>query len=108
MVKRLQPSYAARSMRNPNVAVLLLRVRQLHRLTIAQVAELAGISVGMLSMLEHGKRRPSVVVAEHLADAYKLPPYAREMLLAEAIEGVGKDWRNRPTRDGRGFPGLPW
>jgi transcriptional regulator with XRE-family HTH domain len=86
-----RPSYAARSMLNPDVAVFLRRVRQLHGLTGAQAARLAGISPGMLSMLEHGKRRPSVVVAERIADAYKIPHDARGLLMAEAIEGAGKD-----------------
>lgn len=87
------PSCAARAMLNPNVAVFLARVRQLHGLTIEQAAGLAGISTGMLSMLEHGKRRPSVVVAERLIAAYKIPDSACGLLMGEAIPGVGKDWR---------------
>jgi transcriptional regulator with XRE-family HTH domain len=87
------PSYAARAMLNPNVAVFLAKVRELHGLTLDQAAGLAGISTGMLSMLEHGKRRPSVVVALRLAEAYKIPDSARGLLLDEAIPGVGKDWR---------------
>lgn len=35
-----------------------------HRLTLAQVAKKLGISAGMVSMLENGKRRPSAAVAE--------------------------------------------
>jgi transcriptional regulator with XRE-family HTH domain len=82
---------AHRSMANPNVAVFLLRVRKMHGLSQARAAKLAGISVGMLSMLEHGKRRPSIVVAEQLAEAYRIPLDARSMLMAEALPGVGKD-----------------
>jgi transcriptional regulator with XRE-family HTH domain len=87
------PSYAARSMLNPKVAVFLLQVRQLHGLSLERAARLAGISTGMLSMLEHGKRRPSVVVALRLAEAYKIPDSACQLLMDEAIPGVGKDWR---------------
>lgn len=85
------PSYAARSMVNPDVGVFLAKVRALHGLTIEQAARLAGISTGMVSMLEHGKRRPSIVVAERLADAYKIPEDCRAGLMAEALPGVGKD-----------------
>lgn len=55
-------------------------------------------------MLEHGKRRPSIVTAEQLADAYKIPADARSMLMAEALEGVGKDSpykRQKPLRRDR-------
>lgn len=83
-------------MSNPNVAVFLAKVRKLNGLTQAEAAARAQISTGMLSMLEHGKRRPSVVVAERLADAYGIPPDARGLLMGEALAGVGKDWR-RPS-----------
>jgi len=91
MVKSASYAPAHRSMANPNVAVFLLRVRQLHHLTQKQAARRAGISVGMLSMLEHGKRRPSVVVAERLIDVYKIPADAAGMVWDEALAGVGKD-----------------
>lgn len=94
-------------MANPDVAVLLARVRGFHGLTQAQAARLAGISVGMLSMLENGKRRPSVVVAERIARAYSLPGSARAMLMAEALPGVGKDWRSGDRGRTHG-PRNPW
>jgi transcriptional regulator with XRE-family HTH domain len=82
---------AHRSMANPNAAVFLLRVRHLHHLTQKQAAKRAGISVGMLSMLEHGKRRPSVVTAAMLIDVYKIPADAAGVLWDEALPGVGND-----------------
>jgi transcriptional regulator with XRE-family HTH domain len=80
-----------RSMANPDVAVLLAAARRRRGLTIARAAALAGISAGMVSMLEHGRRRPSVVVAEVLADVYGLGDGDRGLLMAEALEGVGRD-----------------
>jgi transcriptional regulator with XRE-family HTH domain len=90
------PSYAHRSMSNPGVAEFLAKVRKLHGLTQAEAARRARISVGMLSMLENGKRRPSVVVATSLANVYGIPDVARGLLMDEALPGVGKDWR-RPS-----------
>ncbi len=64
MVKSASYAPAHRSMANPSVAVFLLRVRMMQALTQQQAAKLSGISVRMLSMLENGKRRPSVVTTE--------------------------------------------
>jgi transcriptional regulator with XRE-family HTH domain len=91
MVKAASYEPAHRSMANPNVAEFLLRVRELHHLTQKQAAKRAGISVGMLSMLEHGRRRPSVVTAAMLIDVYRIPPDAQALLMDEALPGVGKD-----------------
>jgi transcriptional regulator with XRE-family HTH domain len=92
---------AHRSMANPDVAVLLAAARRARGLTIARAADLAGISAGMVSMLEHGRPRPPVVVAEVLADVYGMAPGTRELLMAEAFEGVGRDspfYRTRMLR----------
>jgi transcriptional regulator with XRE-family HTH domain len=83
-------SYAHRSMRNPDVAALLARARTAAGLSQVQAACLAGISTGTVSMLEHGKRRPSTVVAGRLADVYRMPDVARELLMDEALPNVGK------------------
>lgn len=80
-----------RSMANPDVAVLLSAARRRRGLTIERAAALARISTGMVSMLEHGRRRPSVVVAEVLADVYRLGDRDAALLMAEALEGVGRD-----------------
>jgi hypothetical protein len=76
---------------DPRVAELLRGARRLHRLTIEQAARLVPCSVGMWSMLEHARRRPSTVMAGAIADALKLPDNARELLMDAALPGVGRD-----------------
>lgn len=83
---------------------------QLHRLTpetarmlaahieargesMIKVARGVGISPSYLSKLKSARAAPSVVVAERLATYLEFSPEAREAFLAEAIEGVGYDWK---------------
>ena len=47
--------------------------RQDQKLTMRQAAEKIGVSVGYYSMLEHGQRRPSGIVAIKLSRFYNIP-----------------------------------
>lgn len=47
--------------------------RLARKLTMRQAAEQIGVSVGYYSMLEHGQRRPSGIVAIKLSRLYSVP-----------------------------------
>ena len=52
------------------------RVRAIRRdlgLTMAQYAEVAGVSIGMLSKIEHGRTAPSIATLSRLAHAGNVP-----------------------------------
>jgi transcriptional regulator with XRE-family HTH domain len=72
--------------------------RQLARLTLRQVAELASISNPYLSQIEHGLALPSIVVLSALADALSVS--AETMLLrAAGIVRPSTAERSRQTED---------
>jgi transcriptional regulator with XRE-family HTH domain len=51
-----------------------------------------GVSFGYLCLLEHGKRVPSVVVAEALVETYGLTASEAALLRSVALEGVGRSF----------------
>lgn len=55
-------------------------------------AGLVGISPGYLSLIECGKRCPSVTVAWSLRKALNLKPALTDRLLEAAVPNAGRDW----------------
>lgn len=55
-----------------NVGSVLKRLRHQHSLTQAELAELIGVSYSSISMIELGKRTPSLEVLELLADHFNV------------------------------------
>ncbi len=70
--------------------MLRARRRQLG-LTTEQAELAAGRSVGMWSQLENAKRRPSIVMAEAIANALQLCGEALGLVLDAGLTGVGRD-----------------
>ena len=54
---------------DPRVAEVVRTRRRQLGLTTEQAAKQAGCSMGMWSQMENAKRRPSIVMAEEIADA---------------------------------------
>lgn len=88
MAKR---EYAPRRDGDPDVAAMLRRRRRMLGLTTEQAARQARCSMSMWSQLEHATRRPSIVMAEAIADALQLQGYDRDLLIGTSLRGVGRD-----------------
>jgi transcriptional regulator with XRE-family HTH domain len=84
-------TYAPRRDGDPRVAEVLRTRRRQLGLTTEQAAKRAGCSVGMWSQLENAKRRPSIVMAEDIADALQVRGEARGLVLDAGLTGVGRD-----------------
>lgn len=83
--------YAPRRDGDPAAGEVIRRRRHWLGWSIERAAGLAGCSTGMWSDLENAKRRPSVVMAELVADALGLAGRDRDVVLAAGLEGVGRD-----------------
>jgi transcriptional regulator with XRE-family HTH domain len=55
-------------------------------------ARFTGVDAGYICHLEHGRRVPSVVIAEALISGLKLNGFEAEQLRAVALSGVGRDF----------------
>jgi transcriptional regulator with XRE-family HTH domain len=99
-------AYAPRRDGDPDAAEVIRSRRRQLGLSIERAARLAGCSTGMWSQLENAKRRPSVVMAELIADALELSGQARDMVLAAGLEGVGRasPYRSALRRRGTSHP----
>ncbi|MCB0186712.1 MAG: helix-turn-helix transcriptional regulator, partial [Caldilineaceae bacterium] len=62
----------------------LRQLRTEHDLTQEALAELADCSVQAIRFFESGKRRPSLIMAEHLAEVLEIPPAEWEPFIAAA------------------------
>jgi len=80
-----------------DVAAMLRRARLARGWSLSEAERRSLISRRMLSLLEQGQRRPSVVLAESLVQAYRLGPGDSARLQAVAVENAGRDspYRNR-------------
>lgn len=76
-----------------NIGNALKLCRNTKMLSLAEVAERAGFSISYVSLIESGKRDPSVKVVEALARAMKIPTPIVMFLAAEADEINGLDRR---------------
>ena len=75
----------------PGLAAMLIAGRRRRGWSQREAARNIQVAHGMIGHLEHCRRAPSAVLAERIIDAYRLDPAEADMLLAEAIEGVGAD-----------------
>jgi len=82
----------------PETAAMLTSARRRHGWSFRLAARNVGVSVGMIAELEAGRRAPSVTVAYLLIENYELSQRESAQLLADAVEGVGRDWRSRAGR----------
>jgi transcriptional regulator with XRE-family HTH domain len=58
-----------------------------------QAAKRIGISHGYLCELEHGRRSPSVIVANAIMDVYRIDdPDDRHVLVVAAVDDAGRNW----------------
>ena len=75
------------------------RVRAIRRdlgLTMAQYAEVAGVSIGMLSKIEHGRTSPSIATLNRLAHAGNVP-------ITSLFRGLDEEHDAVIVRDGEGL-----
>jgi len=72
-----------------DVADLLKRARKGR--SFRQAARDTGVDSGYICTLEHGRRAPSIVVAEALIKGYQMSPPDAERLRSASLFGVGRD-----------------
>jgi transcriptional regulator with XRE-family HTH domain len=75
----------------PDVAAMLRQARLARGWSLSEAERRTLISRRMLSLLERGERRPSVVLAESLVQAYRLGPVSSARLAAVAVRNAGRD-----------------
>ena len=63
--------------------------RQQKRLSIATLSEMAGISPSHLSLIERGKREPSLEIAERLSKELGIPMTLLVFLGADSTDNIG-------------------
>jgi DNA-binding XRE family transcriptional regulator len=80
-----------------DVAGMVATARRRRGWGVREAARRIGVSPGTIVHLEKGRRAPSVIVAENIIDAYRLPDESAEMLLAVAVTDAG---RSSPFKDG--------
>jgi len=77
---------------DPEVASSLREARLRHGWSFRTAARFTGVDAGYMCHLEHGRRVPSIVVAEGLISGLKLNAFEAEQLRAVALSGVGRDF----------------
>ncbi len=82
------------------------RLRKRHGLTVAEMAQQAGLSQGMLSKIENGQVAPSLSTLSALAEAMNVPisafftPFEQSRDVTYVPKGQGLDIDRRGTRAG--------
>ena len=84
---------------DPAVAKILARRRRELGWSLREAARRAGVSSGMVAMLEHGERAPSAALARELVLAYSLARADADALRSAALPGVGRDSPYRRATD---------
>ena len=87
---------------DPEVASSLRKARLGRGWSFRTAARFTGVDAGYMCHLEHGRRVPSIVVAEGLISGLKLNAFEAEQLRAVALSGVGRDFdatRYEPARE---------
>lgn len=83
----------------PELAAMLAAARRRRGWSQREAARKVEVAYGMIGHLEHCRRAPSAVLAEKIADVYRLDSAEAAMLRAEAVEGAGRDSPfRRPAR----------
>ncbi len=90
---------------DPAIAASLRTARLRCGWSFRTAARFTGVDAGYMCHLEHGRRVPSIVVAEALISGLKLDLPDAERLRAVALVGVGRDFD--PGRYGRAEAGSP-
>jgi transcriptional regulator with XRE-family HTH domain len=75
----------------PELAAVLAAARRRRGWSLREAARNVQVAYGTIAHLEKARRAPSIIVAENLIRAYRLTGAEARMLLAEAVEGAGKD-----------------
>jgi transcriptional regulator with XRE-family HTH domain len=83
------PEWPERHELPKDVAELLKRARKGR--SFRQAARDTGVDAGYICTLEHGRRAPSIVVAEALIEGYRMSPPDAERLRSASLHGVGRD-----------------
>lgn len=84
-------------------------VRQQLGITVADMAENSGLSVGMLSKIENGMTSPSLTTLQALSDALGVPisqllkRYEQERMAVQVKSGEGVEAERRGTRAGHQY-----
>ena len=77
---------------------MLAAARQARGWSIREAARRAGVAPGTIVHLEKARRAPSIVVAEDIIDAYRLPPGDADWLRSEAVTDAGRALPLRGSR----------
>lgn len=77
---------------DPAVAQVLRSGRLRRGWSFRTAGRETGVAFGYLCLLEHGKRVPSVAVAEALVKTYGLTASEAALLRSVALEGVGRSF----------------
>ena len=91
-------------MEEPSFGHWLKRKRKALDLTREQLAERAGYSAATIRKIEDEERRPSVQIAERLAEIFQIPSEERIAFLRFARG----DWKSAPTESVESAPWLAW
>ena len=75
---------------------MLAAARKRRGWSVRQAAARVRVAHGMVGMLEAATRAPSRVVSARMIAAYRLDEAEAAQLLAEAVAGVGYDYRGAP------------
>lgn len=70
--KKILPASSKPSV-SEKVGQKIRQIRKSHRLSIRTLAEMSGLSINTLSLIENGKTSPSVNTLQQLAESLKLP-----------------------------------
>jgi transcriptional regulator with XRE-family HTH domain len=73
----------------PTLGDVIRQQRELHELSLRQLAQLTGISNPYLSQIERGRRDPSTAVVDAIAEALDLT--TERLYQAAGIRGDGED-----------------
>jgi DNA-binding XRE family transcriptional regulator len=75
----------------PELAAMLAVARRDRGWSLREAARRAGVTPGTIVHLEKGRRAPSIIVAEDLIAAYRLPHADAERLRSAAVP-AGRRW----------------
>ena len=111
--KLAQDPHAAREPGEKNLEIAIGREVRAHRrrqdITVADLAQLTGLSIGMLSKIENGNTSPSLTTLQTLADALSVPitsffrTYEERREAVHTPSGTGAETERAGTRAGHQY-----
>jgi hypothetical protein len=84
----------------PKDVAYLLKIAHKGR-SFRQAARDTSVDAGYICALEHGRRAPSILVAEALIAGYRMTTADAERLRSASLHGVGRDSRSESGRRAR-------